>query len=108
MRVRSKISYHAFRKQMTVNELFMNVIVKSYRELTQAGEIPPSPYSQKSIKLFEDLLESPMRFTIDGLIELANDPIIKQRKDMLYKYKEMRLLGIHNIDELDPTRKRSL
>lgn len=82
MRIRSKIGYHAFRKHMTVNEHIINTIAKSYKQLTESGEIPVSaPYSPATWQLFEEILEAPMAKTIDGLMELAHDPVLKKRKE---------------------------
>jgi predicted short-subunit dehydrogenase-like oxidoreductase (DUF2520 family) len=77
MRVRSKISYHAFRKQMTVNEFIISQIARSYKVLTEGLEIPVSaPYTFYTWNLFEEILDAPMAKTIDGLMELAHDPVI--------------------------------
>lgn len=109
MRVRSKISYHAFRKHMTVNEYIINTIAKSYRQLTEAGEIPVSaPYSLRTWSLFEDILDAPMAKTIDGLMELAHDPVLKKRKEQIYRMKELKLLGVKSISELDEEKQRGI
>lgn len=69
MRIRSKISYHAFRKHMTVNEFMISGIARSYKQLTEAGEIPVSaPYSPQIWNLFEEILDAPMAKTINGLM----------------------------------------
>lgn len=41
MRIRAKIGYHAFQKRMTVNELILTQVLRSYNELTQTNQIPP-------------------------------------------------------------------
>lgn len=69
LRIRSKISYHAYRKNMTINEFLIRNILRSYTILTTLVEIPVvCPYSHESMKLFDTILEAPMASTIDGLI----------------------------------------
>lgn len=86
MRIRSKISYHAFRKHMSVNEFMISAIARSYKQLTEAGEIPVSaPYSPEICSLFEEILDAPMAKTINGLMQMALDPVIKKRKEDIYR-----------------------
>lgn len=109
MRVRSKISYYAFRKHMTVNEFIISQIARSYKVLTEGLEIPVSaPYSIKTWNLFEDILDAPMAKTIDGLMQLAHDPVIKKRKEQIYKYRELKLLGVRSVDQLDQVNQKGI
>lgn len=39
---------------------------------------------------------------------MAHDDVIKKRKEQLYKFKEMKLLGIRSMDELNPAHRRGL
>lgn len=54
---------------MTVNEFMISGIARSYKQLTEAGEIPVSaPYSPQIWNLFEEILDAPMAKTINGLM----------------------------------------
>lgn len=67
---------------MTVNEFLISSIAKSYKTLTEGGEIPvTAPYSKQTWELFEEILNAPMQKTIDGLMVMAHDPVIKKRKE---------------------------
>ena len=41
-------------------------------------------------------------------MELAHDPIIKKRKETIYKYKELKQLGVRTLEELDPDNQRGM
>jgi len=57
MRVRSKISYHAFKKRKTISEFILGAILKEYNCLTRHGSIPQiAPYSKNLMKKFEIFL----------------------------------------------------
>ena len=94
---------------MTVNEFIISQIARSYKVLTESLEIPVSaPYSIKTWNLFEEILDAPMAKTIDGLMEMAHDPVIKKRKEQIYKYRELKLLGVRSIDQLDPLNQKGI
>lgn len=42
MKIRHKISYMAFEKMVTINEIFFETIVKSYNSLIDCGDIVES------------------------------------------------------------------
>lgn len=46
MLIRSKISFMALEKRMTIMELFADAIKKSYKQLVQAGHIQQTPRSE--------------------------------------------------------------
>lgn len=45
---------------------------------------------------------------IDGLIELAHDPVVQNRKIQLYKLKELKMLGIRRLEDLKPNQQKGL
>ena len=49
-----------------------------------------------------------MQKTIDGLMEIAHDPVIQARKELIYKYRELKLLGVRHIDQLDEENQKGL
>ena len=49
-----------------------------------------------------------MQKTIDGLMEMAHDPVIQARKELIYKYRELKLLGVRHIDQLDEENQKGL
>ena len=72
MRVRSKISYAAFKNRMVVSEFIMHMMMTSYNELTRSGSIPPiGDYPPELIERFEDMLDDFKTDTISDLRELA-------------------------------------
>lgn len=94
---------------MTVNEFIISGIARSYKVLTETSEIPvTAAYSLHTWNLFEDILDAPMAKTIDGLMEMAHDPVIKKRKEQIYKYRELKLLGVRTIEQLDPATKKGM
>lgn len=58
--------------------------------------------------LFDKILDAPIRSSIDGLMELAHDPVLKKRKEMIYKYNELKLLGVRHLDELDEENRKGM
>ena len=57
MRVRCKISYHAFVKKMSINELIISQIYASYLELSESGSIPKiANYSAACLQRFDEEL----------------------------------------------------
>lgn len=99
MRIRIKIGFHAYQSRQTINEMIISQILASYEELTYVGLIQPvANYSQKSMETFNDILTGDVSQCINKLIALNHDPVVLQRKHMLYKKKELRILGFDHID----------
>lgn len=92
MRVRHKISYYSFQNRMTINELFLTTILRSYRELTKSGSIPKiAPYTDETMRYFVELMNTPNSSEVmKNLFVLARDPVIRKRKEEIYKKKELR------------------
>ena len=54
MKIRMKISYMAFEKNMTILELFYSTILKTYKKLSNEGCITESPDQKHSRKKILD------------------------------------------------------
>lgn len=82
MRVRSKISYCAFRKRMPVAELMLRQIYSSYNALTNSGSIPRiAPYPKTTLQFFDELINDPNSFAcVPELLELGRDPVLRARR----------------------------
>lgn len=109
MRVRTKISYYAFRKQMTINEFIIDQIARSYSILKYKQEIPATAaYTSESLKLFEELFDAPIERTVSGLMQLNRDPVVIKRKGQFYKLKEINNLGGRNLEDFDEKIQRGI
>ena len=61
MKVRCKISYEAFKRSMTVSELFMQTILYSLGKITLTDSLTKGKsliYPTETIEMFEDFLNS--------------------------------------------------
>lgn len=101
MRIRNKIGYYAFQARMTINELIITQIQRSYVELTKSKQIPPvAPYTDKMIDQFTEMLEAPNCDPMKLLMDLASHPVIYQRKYHIFKQRELRKFGVCSEQEL--------
>lgn len=102
IRIRSKIAFQAFQKRVTINELFIEQIYNSYTLLTESGSIDPvTDYSKECMDQFHSILEGDLSSIITKLIVHNRDPVVKARKQLLYQHKELKNLGIKDIDNCD-------
>ena len=68
MGVRTKISYHSFKKRLTINEFMLKNILSSYTELVKSESIPPiAQYSKRLMKRFDEMLNNPHSSSICDL-----------------------------------------
>lgn len=103
MKVRSKISYHAFRNNMTINELMLTQILKSFEELKESRSIPRYPeYSSQLVDDMANAIGADMSSCIMAMFEINKNPQIRQRKNILYRGREMQALGYRNVDDMPP------
>ena len=101
MRIRIKIGYHAFQNRMTISELIIAQIYRSYVELTKSGTIPPIvPYSKNMIMSFNQLIENPELSCFKGLMDLNKSPIMKRRQQELYRQKIFLKYDVKRYEEL--------
>ena len=69
MRVRIKVSYHAFQRRDTVNETIIKQIYDSYELLTESGSIKPvANYSEEIIDSFDEILTGDISQCLSKLI----------------------------------------
>lgn len=70
--------------------------------LTISGSIPPiANYPQPLIEYFDLALTHNEISILDVLFNLNGNPVIKQRKSMLYRGKELKQLGIKSIEQIE-------
>jgi hypothetical protein len=55
IRIRNKISFHAFKNRMTILELIVNKAYLSFKELVKQGEIVPKLSSEETQEVFDDI-----------------------------------------------------
>jgi hypothetical protein len=68
MGIRTKISYHSFKRRMTINEYILKTILSSYTQLLKSGSIPAiAPYSNVLLKRFDEMLNNPQDSAIIDL-----------------------------------------
>lgn len=89
MRVRSKISYIAFIKRMTIPELIIKAIQNSHKAFIESGGIPrPSEEeTQLHMRVYDDLdneklegfIRSIVQFNLPRVIHKIKDPVILKR-----------------------------
>lgn len=71
-RIRSKISYYAFKNRMVVSEYMMHTILKSYNELVRSDAVTPiSIYSDALLMDFDRMLDDYQTNAIKDLKVLA-------------------------------------
>ena len=84
MRVRSKISYHAFKKRKTISEFMLRAILNEYNCLIRHGSIPQiAPYSKNLLKKFDLFLNDSTSSSITDLKWMAKDPALILRRGNL-------------------------
>lgn len=95
---------------MTVNEFLIHKISQCNNFLIRAGEIaPPGNYKPCLFSQFNKLMDgAPMANTITGLMELNRDPAIVVRKEQFYKYKELKQIGAHKIEDINDRLQKGL
>lgn len=102
MKIRSKIAYQAFQSRMSINELFISQISDSYEILTENGDIPKvADYSQECIEKFDAILDGDFNSCMQKLIQHNLDPVVRQRKETLYRQRELKDLGLKSLDQLE-------
>ena len=70
MKVRSKISFQAFRNKETVVELILKQISKSYKKMCKTGCIEPTMHYPKEVKeIVEKIMEGNYSGTVYHLME---------------------------------------
>lgn len=108
-RIRSKISYHAFKNRMVVSEYMMHIILKSYNELVRSGSIEPIQYYSKDLLVrFDRMLDDYQTNTIDDLRELAQYDQIRERKSKMRMMRELKNRGVKSLDELPEEEQKEL
>lgn len=69
LRIRFKISYIAFKNQMTLSQLIFTRILKTHEQLTKEGSIPLyDPFLSQKIKTFEKILSGKENCSFKSLI----------------------------------------
>lgn len=99
MRIRIKISFHAYQNRELISELIIKQIQKSYEVLTESGSIKPvANYSKQLMDDFDNILVGDISQCMTRLMALNHDPVLFERKQLLYKQKELRSLGFNHVD----------
>lgn len=78
MRLRGKISYHAFCKNQTIPELIMNQVLKSYNDLSMLNEIKV-PLDEKVVcdqEIFNQIKEKSLSHILRHLFKINNEIIL--------------------------------
>lgn len=86
---------------MTVNELLITQILRSYNELQKTNQIPPiAPYSRELINHFDDILNAPVCNILSCMMNLAKNPVLAERKATIFKKRELNRMGVDYEHEL--------
>ena len=84
MKIRAKISYHAFIKKDTVQEHIVKQIMKSYVQLTKCGAIQPvMVHSEKVETLLKQMLDGSIKHVLLHLVDYNTDSVVIARKQLL-------------------------
>ena len=84
MKIRAKISYHAFTKKDTVQEHIVKQIMKSYTQLTKCGAIQPvMEHSEKVESMIKQMLDGNIKHVLLHLVEYNTDSVVIARKQLL-------------------------
>ena len=100
MKIRSKIAHSAYLHRMTINEMFLNQILESYNVLSESGSISKSIYPPALIEYFDKALVSAEIPVVEVLFNLNGNPAMKDRKSKLYRARELKKMGVKNIEDL--------
>jgi hypothetical protein len=71
MRIRAKISYIAFSRRLTIQELFISTITNCYRKLMILGDIPPVKEERldAEVKVYKKLITKGIRGSFMNICE---------------------------------------
>lgn len=103
MRIRSKISFQAFKKRQIVNEHILRKILTSYQLLVNSGSTPPiAPYTYNLYRDYEQMLNNYFQNPIIDLKRFAQNPIIVQRRADIRLVQEIKRMGYESINDMTP------
>lgn len=97
MRIRSKVSFEAHKKCMTIKELIIFAILKAYQTHQYQGDIPESTkYSTEENKLFLEYIGNEINTLTYSKQELRKEDIQREReeKGLMVKGKTQSMLEI--------------
>lgn len=86
IRIRTKIGFHAMQKRVSVNELIIQRILKSYILLSKSNSIDQvADYSDQCYAQFQSILDGDISTIIMKMIEHNRDPVVRSRKQLMHQ-----------------------